>query len=159
RPAQMLPGARIGAPPDALNALGQNWGLTTFSPFALGASGYSPWLDLLRASLRHAGGVRIDHVMSLWRLWLIPAGAERTAGAYLRYPSADLLRLLALESWRHRTIVIGEDLGTVPPDCRAQLARAGVLGLDVLPFARAHGDFLAAARWRRSAVAMPSTHD
>jgi 4-alpha-glucanotransferase len=97
--------------------------------------------------------------MSLMRLWLIPAGAEATAGAYLRYPSADLLRLIALESWRHRAIVIGEDLGTVPPECRKQLARAGLLGLDVLPFMRDGEDFLPPARWRSRAAAMTSTHD
>ena len=159
QPDIMLRGARIGAPPDQLNAVGQNWGLTTFSPFALKPSGYAAFLDVLRACLRHAGGVRIDHVMSLLRLWLIPAGAEATAGAYLRYPSTDLLRLIALESWRHRAIVIGEDLGTVPPECRRQLARAGLLGLDVLPFMRDGDDFLPPERWRARAVAMTSTHD
>src|SRR5262249_6748703 len=105
------------------------------------------------------GGMRIDHVMSLQRLWLIPAGACAVEGAYLRYPFVDLLRLVALESWRHRCIVIGEDLGTVLPDCRARLVRAGVLGLDVLPFMRDANGFLPPARWRRDAVAMTSTHD
>jgi 4-alpha-glucanotransferase len=159
RHEEMLPAARIGAPPDQLNALGQNWGLTTFSPFALVRTGYAAFLDLLRATMRNAGGVRLDHVMSLVRLWLIPAGAGAREGAYLRYPFADLLRLIALESWRHRCIVIGEDLGTVPPECRARLARNGVLGIDVLPFMREKNNFVEPKRWRRSAIAMTSTHD
>ena len=159
RHEEMLPDARIGAPPDQLNALGQNWGLTTFSPFALTRTGYSAFLDLLRATMRHAGGVRLDHVMSLARLWLIPAGANARAGAYLRYPFADLLHLIALESWRHRCIVVGEDLGTVPSECRARLAGSGILGIDVLPFMRDTDAFVAPKRWRRGAIAMTSTHD
>jgi 4-alpha-glucanotransferase len=159
RPAAMLIGAGIGAPPDELNALGQDWGLTTFSPQPLVRDGYAPFLDVLRAAMRHGGGVRLDHVMSLMRLWLVPRGAAAVDGAYLRYPFADLVRLVALESWRQRCIVIGEDLGTVPHDCRRRLAEAGVLGLDVLPFMRRGAAFLAPRRWRRDAVAMTSTHD
>lgn len=158
-PHEMLLGAAIGAPPDPLNALGQNWGLTTFSPHRLERNGFAPFLEVLRASMRHAGGVRIDHVMGLSRLWLVPGGAAATDGAYLSYPFADLLRLVALESRRHRCIVIGEDLGTVPAQCRRQLARAGVLGLDVLAFMRDGAAFMPPARWRDSAVAMTSTHD
>ena len=159
RPRDMLAGATIGAPPDMLNAIGQNWGLTTFSPLALAREGFAPFLDILRASMRHAGGVRIDHVMSMLRLWLVPSGAQPRDGAYLSYPADDLLRLVALESWRHRCIVIGEDLGTVPAECRTRLAAAGVLGMDVLPFMQSGKDFTAPARWRGEAVAMTSTHD
>jgi 4-alpha-glucanotransferase len=159
RPDDMLAGAAIGAPPDQLSALGQDWGLTTFSPFQFVYNGYAPFLELLRAAMRHAGGIRLDHVMSLMRLWLIPAGASPAEGAYLHYPFDDLLRLTALESWRHQCIVIGEDLGTVPPQCRRQLARAGVLGLDVLAFMRSGESFVAPRQWRRDAVAMTSTHD
>ena len=159
RPADMLIGASIGAPPDQLNALGQDWGLTTFSPSALLHTGYAPFLEILRAAMRHAGGVRIDHVMGLARLWLVPRGARAVDGAYVRYPFADLLRLVALESWRNRCIVVGEDLGTVPDDWRRRLARAGILGLDVLAFMRAGEAFIAPRRWRRDAVAMTSTHD
>jgi 4-alpha-glucanotransferase len=159
RPDDMLAGANIGAPPDQLNALGQNWGLTTFSPFQLVYNGYAPFLDLLRATMRDAGGIRLDHVMALMRLWLMPAGASPAEGAYLHYPFDDLLRLTVLESWRHRCIVVGEDLGTVPPQCRRRLARAGVLGLDVLAFMRSGDTFLAPRKWRREAVAMTSTHD
>ena len=159
RHGEMLPDVRIGAPPDQLNALGQNWGLTTFSPFALVHTGYAAFLDLLRATMRHGGGVRLDHVMSLLRLWLIPAGAGAREGVYLRYPFADLLRLIALESWRHRCIVIGEDLGTVAPECRSRLARSGILGIDALPFMHAQDRFVEPKRWRRNAIAMTSTHD
>lgn len=159
RPRSMLMGATIGAPPDELNAIGQNWGLTTFSPAALRRESFAPFLSILRASMRYAGGVRLDHVMSLMRLWLVPNGAQSGEGAYLRYPFDDLVRLVALESWRNRCVVIGEDLGTVPRDCRTKLERAGILGLDVLPFMRDGNSFLPARRWRANAVAMTSTHD
>jgi 4-alpha-glucanotransferase len=159
QPRNMLVGATIGAPPDALNAIGQNWGLTTFAPGALRREGFAPFLSILRASMQYAGGIRLDHVMSLMRLWLVPNGARAVDGAYVQYPFADLVRLVALESWRYRCIVIGEDLGTVPDDCRARLSKAGILGLDVLPFMRDGKTFLPPERWRAGAVAMTSTHD
>jgi 4-alpha-glucanotransferase len=159
QPHHMLIGATIGAPPDALNAIGQNWGLTTFAPTALRRHGFAAFLSILRAAMRYAGGIRLDHVMSLMRLWLVPDGARPVEGAYLLYPFDDLVRLVALESWRHRCIVIGEDLGTVPDDCRTRLADAGILGLDVLPFMRDDDGFVRAKRWRSNAVAMTSTHD
>src|ERR1700743_3329164 len=93
------------------------------------------------------------------RLWLVPDGARPVDGAYLRYPFDDLVRLVALESWRHRCSVIVEDLATVREDCRARLANAGILGLDVLPFMRTRASFIPPARWRKNAVAMTSTHD
>ncbi len=117
----MLGGLAIGAPPDLFNPRGQNWGLTGFSPRALTAGGFAPFLATLRAAMRNAGGVRIDHAMGLTRLWLIPEGAEPADGAYLAYPLDDLLRLLALESQRHGAIVVGEDLGTVPAGFRETL--------------------------------------
>lgn len=159
RQRDMLTGLSVGAPPDDLNAHGQSWGLTTFSPRALRQHGYAPFIELLRACLRHAGGVRIDHVLGLNRLWLVPEGADPTAGAYLRYPLEDLLRLIALESWRHRAIIIGEDLGTVPPGFRERLAAAGIMGLRVLCFEREQGFFTDPARWPADAVATTSTHD
>jgi 4-alpha-glucanotransferase len=159
QPHAMLIGATIGAPPDALNAVGQSWGLTTFSPTALRRDGFATFLAILRASMRRAGGVRLDHVMSLMRLWLVPDGARPIEGAYLRYPFDDLVRLVALESWRHRCIVIGEDLGTVPEDCRTRLEKAGILGLDVLPFMHDGEKFIPPKRWRTNAIAMTSTHD
>ncbi len=159
RPRDLLPGLNVGAPPDPFNARGQDWGLTAFSPHALAAHGFEPFLATLRAAMRHAGGVRIDHVMGLARLWVIPQGAPPGDGAYIAYPVADLLRLLALESHRHRAIVIGEDLGTVEPAFRKLLSAAGVAGMDVLWFQRKGNSFLPPAKWRRDAAAMTSTHD
>ena len=159
RPHELLRGVGIGAPPDALAPQGQNWGLTTFSPRALHTLGFAPFLDLLRANFEHAGGLRIDHVLGLRRLWLAPQGVEAGQGAYLQYPMQDLLRLVALESHRHRAIVLGEDLGTLPEGFQDVLADAGVLGLRVLYFQRQHKLFIEPSRWSRSAIATPSTHD
>ncbi len=160
RQRDILGGLSIGAPPDLFNPRGQNWGLTTFSPRALVEGGFAPFLATLRAALRHAGGVRIDHAMGLTRLWLMPEGADPADGAYLTYPVADLLRLLALESARHNAVVIGEDLGTVPPGFRETLALAGVHGMRVLWFERdGQGGFATPRAWDRLAVAMTTTHD
>ena len=100
-PKDFLIGLGIGAPPDPFNSAGQSWGLTAFSPTVLRDSGFAAFIAMLRANLAHAGGVRIDHVMSLMRLWVIPEGAAPTEGVYLRYPMDDLMRLTALESHRH----------------------------------------------------------
>jgi 4-alpha-glucanotransferase len=159
RPQDMLTGLSVGAPPDALGPEGQVWGLTTLSPRALRLRGFAPFLDTLRASMRHAGGVRIDHVLGLNRLWLVPEGATSVEGAYLAYPLQDLLRLIALESARHRAIVIGEDLGTVPDGFRDQLGAAGVMGMRVLWFERDHGLFVDPSRWSTRDMATTSTHD
>src|SRR5262249_37758746 len=107
RQNDVLLGLSVGAPPDLFNPAGQNWGVTTFSPGALLERGFEPFVTTLRAAMRHAGGMRIDHAMGLTRLWLIPEGAAATEGAYLTYPLHDLLRLVALESHRQRAIVIG----------------------------------------------------
>jgi 4-alpha-glucanotransferase len=159
RRADLLPGLSVGAPPDLYNPQGQDWGLTVFSPTALVTRGFEPFLATVRAALRHAGGVRIDHAMGLMRLWLIPYGASAAEGAYLSYPFEDMLSLLALESHRHRAVVIAEDLGTVPPGFRNRLRRAGIAGMDVLWFERSQKSFKPAARWRSDAVAMTTTHD
>jgi 4-alpha-glucanotransferase len=159
RQKDLLLGLSIGAPPDLINARGQDWGLTGFSPQALLTSGFAPFLATLRAAMRHAGGVRIDHAMGLTRLWLIPQGAAPTDGAYLSYPADDLLRLIALESLRHNAIVIGEDLGTVPDDFRGRMADVGMYGMDVLWFNRDKSRFMPPATWRQDAAAMTSTHD
>ncbi|MDQ3206276.1 MAG: 4-alpha-glucanotransferase [Pseudomonadota bacterium] len=160
RQHQMLDGVSIGAPPEALAAQGQNWGLATLSPTALRATGFGAFIELLRASMAHAGGIRIDHVMGLMRLWLVPDGGSPLDGAYLAYPKQDLMRLLALESWRHGCVVVGEDLGTVPEGFRDTLADVGILGLGVLWFERDEdGGFIERERWRRQAVAMTTTHD
>jgi 4-alpha-glucanotransferase len=152
-------GLQIGAPPDLFNPKGQNWGLTTFSPRALRDSGFARFIAMLRSCMRHAGGARIDHAMGLLRLWVIPTGAEPSDGAYLAYPVDDLFRLIALESRRHGAIVIGEDLGTVPPGFGERLARAGIYGMRVLWFERNEQSFTAPAAWPVEAVAMTSTHD
>src|SRR6185503_5025005 len=113
---------------------GQSWGLTTFSPRALRERGYAPFLDQLRASLRHVGGLRMDHVLGLNRMWVVPEGEPPSQGAYIRYPLDDLLRLTVLESHRHRALIIGEDLGTVPSGFQEHLNSAGILGIRVLWF-------------------------
>lgn len=159
RQKDLLLGVNIGAPPDLHNTRGQDWGLTGFSPQALIASGYEPFIATLRAAMRHAGGVRIDHAMGLARLWLVPQGASPAEGAYLTYPLDEMLRLIALESHLHRAVVIGEDLGTVEPGFREKIAAAGIAGMDVLWFQRDGDDFMPPSEWRRDAVAMTSTHD
>lgn len=159
-PQAVLRGLTLGAPPDAFNADGQAWNLASYSPAGLRASGYAPYLALLRAVMRERGGIRIDHILGLLRLWLVPDGAGSGAGVYLDYPLHELLDLLALESWRQRAVVIGEDLGVVPPGIRRTLSERGVMGIDVLMFTRdAAGAFLAPAQWRADAVATTTTHD
>jgi len=160
RPMDVLTGVSIGAPPDLLAPDGQSWGLTTFSPTALRAQAFEPFLATVRAALRHAGGVRIDHAIGLQHLWVTPEGAKASEGAYLSYPFEDLLRLLALESHRRRAIVVGEDLGTVPPGFRARTTAAGMAGMRVLWFEQTKtGGFRAPSRWGRRAAAMTTTHD
>jgi 4-alpha-glucanotransferase len=159
RQHDVLGALSIGAPPDMFNPHGQDWGLTGFSPRALVASGFAPFLATVRAALRNAGGVRIDHAMGLARLWLIPHGADAADGAYLTYPLSDLLRLLSLESQRHHAIVVGEDLGTVPSGFRETLETAGLHGMRVLWFERDGHAFKPPGAWDTSAVAMTSTHD
>jgi 4-alpha-glucanotransferase len=159
RPQDLLLGLSVGAPPDLLSARGQDWGLTAFSPQALRLTGFEPFIATLRAAMRAGGGVRIDHAMGLTRLWLVPRDASPMDGAYLTYPLDDLLRLIALESYRHRAIVIGEDLGTVQPEFRKRMVDAGIAGMDVLWFRRDGRKFSPPSKWRHDAVAMTSTHD
>jgi 4-alpha-glucanotransferase len=159
-PDDLLRDLHVGAPPDAFHTRGQDWGLATLSPRALELSGFAPFIATLRAAMRHAGGVRIDHALGLRRLWLVPKGAPSSDGVYLRYPQRELLSLIALESHLNRAIVIGEDLGTVPDGFRDDLALAGVLGMQVLWFERGRdGQFVPPGRWRRGAVATTTTHD
>ncbi|WP_329317681.1 4-alpha-glucanotransferase [Streptomyces sp. NBC_01262] len=155
-------GMSVGAPPDAFNAHGQDWGLPPWRPDALDATGYAPYRDLLRAVLRHAGGLRIDHVMGLFRLWWVPQGRPPTEGAYVRYDSEAMLGLLALEAQRAGAVVIGEDLGTVEPGVREELADRGILGTSVLWFERDYaggGRPLPPQAWRASSLATVTTHD
>ena len=159
RQQEILNGVSIGAPPDYYNADGQSWGLTSFSPRGLYTSGFQPFIETLRALLRHVGGVRIDHVMGLRRLWLVPNGAKATEGAYLEFPVETMFRLLALESWRNRAIVIGEDLGVVPDGFRDVLSSQAMAGMRVLRFER-DGDFYKQPQYYDpTSVAMTTTHD
>lgn len=158
--ALLTPGASIGAPPDQLNLKGQNWGLAPQNPVELRRRAYAPFIAAIRANMRHAGALRIDHVMALRQLYWIPAGAAPDEGAYVRYPFDDLLRILCLESVRHRCAVVGEDLGTVPEGFRERMREACVLSYRVLFFERdEEGSFLPPAHYPASAAAAVSTHD
>ena len=156
----ILPDVTVGAPPDIFSPLGQDWGLTAFSPLEMRAGGFGAFLELARAAFRHSGGVRVDHAMGLQRLWVVPRGAGPGEGVYLRYPIDDLVRLLALESHRHQAIVIGEDLGTLPEGFHGRMEKAGILGMKVLWFEQEqNGHFRAPRHWPRNATAMTTTHD
>ncbi|MFI0818012.1 4-alpha-glucanotransferase [Streptomyces sp. NPDC021098] len=157
-------GMSVGAPPDAFNSRGQDWGLPPWRPDALAATGYAPYRELLRGLLRHAGALRIDHVMGLFRLWWVPEGRPPTEGTYVRYDADAMLGVLALEAHRAGAAVIGEDLGTVEPGVREALAGRGVLGTSVLWFERDwNGDGaarpLAPEEWRADCLATATTHD
>jgi (1->4)-alpha-D-glucan 1-alpha-D-glucosylmutase len=152
--------ANLGAPPDAFNPRGQDWGLPPPRPDRMRASGYALFRRMLAANMRHAGAIRLDHVMQLARLYWVPAGFPATSGAYVRYPLEELVAVLAEESRQHRCMVIGEDLGTVPPEVRAAMARAGIPGMRLLRFERgADGSFIAPQDYPRETLAALGTHD
>lgn len=153
-------GASVGAPPDPLGPLGQNWGLPPLDPHVLRARGYQPFIDLLRANMRDCGALRIDHVMSLLRLWWIPHGEGADKGAYVSYPVEDLLAVLALESQRMRCMVIGEDLGTVPQEIVKLLRDSGVFSWKVLFFEQEkEGRYRLPDSYPPQSIASASTHD
>jgi len=127
-------GVSVGAPPDGFNPAGQNWGLPPFHPWRLGQAGYEPFIQTVRAAFRHGAGLRLDHVMGLFRLFWIPAGLGGKDGVYVHYPFGDLLDILALESQRAGAFVVGEDLGTVQAGVREELSRRGVLSYRLLWF-------------------------
>jgi 4-alpha-glucanotransferase len=129
----------VGAPPDAFNQRGQDWRLPPLRPDRLAETGYAPFREMMAAVLRHAGGIRIDHVMGLFRLWWVPEGRSAADGTYVRYPAEDLLAILALEAVRADAIVVGEDLGTVADEVRIALRRAGVFSSKVLYFEQLSG--------------------
>jgi 4-alpha-glucanotransferase len=160
RPSDFLTSAQVGAPPDILNPAGQNWGLPPFNPVALRKQAYFPFIDLIRANMRHAGGLRIDHVMGLQRLYCIPEGSPASEGAYLNYPIDDLIGILALESHRSRCLVVGEDLGTVPAGFREKMAQANILSYRVLFFEQ-DGDrgFIGPDDYPALAVSVAGSHD
>lgn len=159
-PSRFAPGVHVGAPPDEFNQAGQDWGLPPWIPHRLAADGFRAFRELVAANMRHAGGLRIDHVMGLARLYWIPEGASAAEGAYVRYPLREMVAVLALESQRHGALVVGEDLGTVPDDFRAITAQAGILSYRVLYFERSHdGEFLAPASYPAQALVTISTHD
>jgi 4-alpha-glucanotransferase len=147
-------GFRIGAPPDRFVPQGQNWGLPPFDPWKLRAQAYRPFIETVRAGFANAGGLRIDHVLGLFRLWWVPTGGEPGDGAYVRYPTADLLDIVALESARAGAYVIGEDLGTVEPYMRRELRRRSILGCRVFWF-----ESRPPARYPEASLASLTTHD
>lgn len=153
-------GASVGAPLDDFNLHGQNWGLPPLRPDRLRASGYVMFVQALREAMRHAGAIRIDHVMGLMRLFWIPAGASALQGGYVQYALDELMAIVTLESQRNACLVVGEDLGTVPEEVRTALGRAGVLSYRLLYFERNHdGMFKAPADFPREALVAVSTHD
>jgi 4-alpha-glucanotransferase len=160
-PGDLAVGATVGAPPDPFGQLGQDWGFPPFRPGRLAETAYRPFRQVVRASLEHGGGLRVDHVMGLFRLWWVPAGLGAVHGTYVSYDHAAMLRVLVLEAARARAMVVGEDLGTVEPEVRRALDGAGVLGSAVLWFAREEDEItpLPPARWRERAMASVSTHD
>lgn len=150
----LAPGVRVGAPPDEFNDAGQDWGLPPFVPWKLRAAGYEPLAELLRGAFEHGAGLRIDHVMGLFRLWWIPEGAGATEGGYVRFPGQELLDILALESARAGAFVVGEDLGTVEDEVRAALAERDVLSYRLAWFEEGPPE-----AWPERALAALTTHD
>ena len=159
RPDDLLTGLNIGAPPDLLGPAGQDWGITGFSPAGLRRTAFEPFIATIRAALRHAGGIRIDHAMGLQRLWVVPQGASPKDGAYLEYPLDDMLRILAIESQAAGAIVIGEDLGTVPEGFREKLDERAIMGMRVMPFETEDDRLKPPGTYDAQAAAMTGTHD
>src|SRR3954452_12366926 len=147
-------GASVGAPPDAFNAQGQDWGSPPLIPWRLRDADYEPFVQSIRATMAGAGGLRIDHVMGLFRLWWVPTGGSAADGAYVRYPAEDLLDIVALESFRAQALVVGEDLGTVEAGVREAMAEHDILSYRLLWFEDDDP-----AEWPAEAMAAVSTHD
>jgi len=156
----LAPGVTVGAPPDDFNQQGQDWALPPWRPDALAATGYAPLRSMIRAVLRHADGIRVDHVAGLWRLWWIPPGRGAREGAYVHYDARAMLAVVAIEASRAGAVVVGEDLGTVEPEVTEGLAEHGMLGCAVLWFQRdSDGALLPPRRWHPETLASISTHD
>lgn len=158
-------GVTAGAPPDEFNQLGQDWSQPPWRPDQLVEQGYQPFRAMVNAVLRHGGGVRIDHIIGLFRLWWIPKGAPPTEGTYVRYDHEAMIGILALEAHRAEAVVVGEDLGTVEPWVRDYLSERGLLGTSILWFELdrdgpdATGGPLQAQRWREYCLSSVTTHD
>jgi 4-alpha-glucanotransferase len=153
-------GIGVGAPPDPLNLKGQNWGLAPFNPLALDELGYAPFAHVLRANMRHAGAMRLDHAMSLVRLYWVPEGNDADQGAYVRMPADALFAVLALESQRAQCLIIGEDLGTVPDGFRERMRAEGLFAYRLLPFERRFdGQFKRPHEIDYQALVTAGTHD
>jgi 4-alpha-glucanotransferase len=150
----------VGAPPDAFNQVGQDWSQPPWRPDRLAESGYAAYRDMLRTVLRHCGGVRVDHILGLFRLWWVPEGMPASEGTYVRYDHEALVGILALEAWRAGAVVVGEDLGTVEPWVRDYLADRGILGTSILWFERDdQGQPRPPETWRSLCLAAVTTHD
>jgi 4-alpha-glucanotransferase len=139
----------VGAPPDKYNTLGQDWGLPPFIPHKLRAAAYEPFRQTIRATLRHAGGLRIDHVMGLFRLYWIPQGMDPSLGAYVRYAADELLAIVTLESQRARAVVVGEDLGTVEEEVGNGSPRTACYHIAYCGSRPIHPHAIRSWRWRR----------
>jgi len=156
----VLSGMAVGAPPDILNTAGQNWGLAGFNPAGLEDQQFEPFRHMLQASMRYAGAIRLDHVLGLKRLYLIPHGVPPSQGAYIRFPFEAMLAVAALSSMEHGCIVVGEDLGTIPENFRETLADWGIWTYQVMLFERsANGTFFPPERYRENALVSFGTHD
>jgi 4-alpha-glucanotransferase len=156
----VLTGMAVGAPPDNLNSQGQNWGLAGFNPLGLEHRQFEPFRRLLQAAMRYAGAVRLDHVLGLQRLYLIPHGIPANQGTYIRLPFTALLAATALESGQNRCLVVGEDLGTVPENFRQTLMDWGIWSYQVMLFERtAGGGFVDPESYRENALVTFATHD
>ncbi|GAA4050520.1 4-alpha-glucanotransferase [Arthrobacter methylotrophus] len=153
------PGVSVGAPPDMYNQLGQNWNQPPWHPVRLAEAGYAPLRAMLATVLRHAGGIRVDHILGLFRLWWVPAGNSARDGAYVRYDHEALIGILALEAHRAGAVVIGEDLGVFEPWVRDYLAARGILGTSILWFEYDGDSPLPPERYRTQALASVNTHD
>jgi (1->4)-alpha-D-glucan 1-alpha-D-glucosylmutase len=151
-------GLTVGAPPDIFNVQGQNWGISLFNPIALRQRGYKPFINILRATMKNLGALRIDHVIGLMRLYCIPTSNPQ-GGAYLQFPFDDLARIVALESHRNRCLIVGEDLGTLPAGARKKLAAYGFLSYRLLWFEHKKGKFSPAEKYPEQALVALSTHD
>jgi len=150
----------VGAPPDPLNTAGQNWGLAGFNASGLEITAFEPYREMLRASMRYAGAIRLDHVLGLKRLYLVPHGFAADNGAYVQMPFEALLAVTAQESVKHRCVVIGEDLGTVPEDFREQMADWGIWSYQVMMFERDdQGRFRGIDHYSPNALVTFNTHD